>query len=130
MMVDEQWVKEGVPGGNQTQDLHNAGWMHTRRSCTSMVRAFSQHCAMAKAFSQHCAMVGEFSHHCATVGLFSQYCATVGVLANIVQWLEHSANIVQWFEYSANIVQIVGSTHTWNAENLLSNLLTSGCMFL
>lgn len=45
-------------------------------------------------------------------------------------WLEHSANIVQWFEYSANIVQIVGSTPTWNAENLLSNLLTSGCIFL
>lgn len=84
MMVDEQWVKEGVPGGNQTQDLHNAGWINTRRSCTSMVGAFSQHCAM----------VGEFSHHCATVGVFSQYCATVGASANIVQWFEYSANIV------------------------------------
>ena len=50
--------------------------------------------------------------------------------ANIVQWLEYSANIVQWLEYSANIVQIVGSTLTWNAENLLSTLLTSGCIFL
>lgn len=50
--------------------------------------------------------------------------------ANIVQWLEHSFNNVQWLEYSANIVQIVGSTPTWNAENLLSTLLTSGCIFL
>lgn len=62
MMVDKQWVKEGVPGGNQPQDLHNARWMHTRRSCTSML---GQHCAMVGVFSQHCGMVGAFSQHCA-----------------------------------------------------------------